>query len=124
MTALDDNDSDDSSEPLITKIPLLLNKSPNSYIYSNFNHIYFNNDITTDSCFELIQALPLRINKSPYEIELVSIFTLCNESNFPLRDDVIFDEFLLELLNSLQNSEAEDEFAIGNGTCPNLSLVK
>ena len=38
---VNDNDSDDSSEPLITKIPLLLNKSPNSYIYSNFNHIYF-----------------------------------------------------------------------------------
>jgi ATP-dependent protease ClpP protease subunit len=54
---LNDNDSDDSSETSITKIPLLFGKSPNSYIYSNFNHIYFNNDITSDTAFELNKEL-------------------------------------------------------------------
>lgn len=54
---INDNDSDNDSEPSITKIPLLFNKSPNSYIYSNFNHIYFNNDITSDTAFELNKEL-------------------------------------------------------------------
>jgi ATP-dependent protease ClpP protease subunit len=54
---LNDNDSDDNSDTSITKIPFLFGKSPNSYIYSNFNHIYFNNDITTDTAFELNKEL-------------------------------------------------------------------
>ena len=48
-----DSDSDESTDSSISKIPIIINKSPNSYIYSNFNHIYFNNDITPDTAFEL-----------------------------------------------------------------------
>ena len=48
-----DSDSDESTDSSINKIPFIINKSPNSYIYSNFNHIYFNNDITPDTAFEL-----------------------------------------------------------------------
>ncbi len=54
---LNDTDSDDSSESSITKLPLIFNKTPNSYIYSNYNHIYFNNDISTDTAFELNKEL-------------------------------------------------------------------
>ena len=54
---INDNDSDDSSDTIITKLPFLFNKTPNSYIYSNFNHIYFNNDITSDTAFELNKEL-------------------------------------------------------------------
>lgn len=52
-----DSDSDESTDSSISKIPIIINKSPNSYIYSNFNHIYFNNDITTDTAFELNKEL-------------------------------------------------------------------
>lgn len=48
-----ESDSDESTDSSISKIPIIINKSANSYIYSNFNHIYFNNDITTDTAFEL-----------------------------------------------------------------------
>jgi len=52
-----ESDSDESTDSSISKIPIIINKSPNSYIYSNFNHIYFNNDITTDTAFELNKEL-------------------------------------------------------------------
>lgn len=52
----DDSDSDTSSTSPILKLPLSFSKGSSS-IYSNFNHIYFNNDITTDSCFELMKEL-------------------------------------------------------------------
>lgn len=48
-----ESDSDESIDTSINKIPIIINKNPNSYIYSNYNHIYFNNDITTDTAFEL-----------------------------------------------------------------------
>lgn len=48
-----DSDSEESVDTTITKLPFFMNKNPNSYIYSHFNHIYFNNDITTDTAFEL-----------------------------------------------------------------------
>jgi len=52
-----ESDSDESTDSSISKIPIIINKSPNNYIYSNFNHIYFNNDITTDTAFELNKEL-------------------------------------------------------------------
>lgn len=52
-TLENESDSDESSNSSISKIPIIINKTPNSYIYSNFNHIYFNNDITTETAFEL-----------------------------------------------------------------------
>ena len=52
----DDDESDTSSSSPILKLPLSFSKGSSS-IYSNFNHIYFNNDITTDSCFELMKEL-------------------------------------------------------------------
>ena len=55
------NDNSDSEESIgdnsITKMPIIISKSNNCSIYSNFNHIYFNDDITTDSAFELNKEL-------------------------------------------------------------------
>lgn len=51
-----DDESDSSSTPQFFKLPLSLSKE-SSGIYSNFNHIYFNNDITTENCFELMKEL-------------------------------------------------------------------
>jgi len=57
-TIVDNNsDSDENSNDNITKIPIILNKTSNNNIYTNFNHIYFNNDITTESAFELNKEL-------------------------------------------------------------------
>lgn len=57
---INDNNSDSeesTSDNSITKMPIIISKSNNSTIYSNFNHIYFNDDITTDSAFELNKEL-------------------------------------------------------------------
>jgi len=57
-TIVDNNsDSDENSNDNITKIPIILNKTSNNNIYTNFNHIYFNNDITMESAFELNKEL-------------------------------------------------------------------
>jgi ATP-dependent protease ClpP protease subunit len=53
----DDNDDTSSESSIITKLPFMLTKNPNSYIYSKFNHVYFNNDITSDTAFELKKEL-------------------------------------------------------------------
>lgn len=55
-----DSDSDESSN---IKFPALFQKSVNSYIYSNFTHIYFNNDINPDTAFELNKELRQVENK-------------------------------------------------------------
>lgn len=52
-TEEDDDDSDNS----IIKLPFNFQKNSNNYINTNFNHIYFNNDITSDSAFELCKEL-------------------------------------------------------------------
>jgi ATP-dependent protease ClpP protease subunit len=51
------NSDDDEEEGSNTKLPLLFQKNSNNYINTNFNHIYFNNDITPDSAFELCKEL-------------------------------------------------------------------
>lgn len=53
----EDTDSDESDNSIITKLPFIIPKSLNSYLYSQFNHIYFNNDITMESAFELNKEL-------------------------------------------------------------------
>jgi len=55
-----DSDSDDSNTSdnnSFTKCPIVISKSMNSSIYSNNNHIYFNNDITVESAFDLNKEL-------------------------------------------------------------------
>jgi len=49
----DDNENDGSN----IKLPFFFQKNSNNYINTNFNHIYFNNDITSDSAFELNKEL-------------------------------------------------------------------
>ena len=73
-----DSDSDDSSSRMntITKIPLILGKSPSNNIYSHYNHIYFNNDINMDTAFEL--------NKELRDVE-IKIKTLCASMNTPIK---------------------------------------
>lgn len=53
----DSDDGSENSENTSIKLPFLFQKSSNSYLTTNFNHIYFNNDITTDSAFELNKEL-------------------------------------------------------------------
>lgn len=55
-----DSDSDDNST---INLPALFQKSANNYIYSNFTHIYFNNDINPDTAFELNKELRQVENK-------------------------------------------------------------
>jgi ATP-dependent Clp protease protease subunit len=52
-----DDDDEDSNEVSNIKLPFLFQKNSNNYINTNFNHIYFNNDITSDSVFELCKEL-------------------------------------------------------------------
>lgn len=49
----DDNDSDNSS----IKFPFSFQKNSNNNINTHFNHIYFNNNITSESSFELCKEL-------------------------------------------------------------------
>jgi len=51
------SNSDDDEEGSNIKLPLLFQNNSNNYINTNFNHIYFNNDITPDSAFELCKEL-------------------------------------------------------------------
>lgn len=51
------NDSDSDTESSSFNLPFCLQKSPNSYIYSHLNHIYFNNNITQTTAFELNKEL-------------------------------------------------------------------
>jgi len=51
------NSDDDEEEGSNTKLPFLFQKNSNNYINTNFNHIYFNSDITPDSAFELCKEL-------------------------------------------------------------------
>ena len=54
----DDNDSDNESDSSSSsKLPFFLQRSPNNYIYSHVNHIYFNNNITSSTAFELNKEL-------------------------------------------------------------------
>jgi len=54
----DNSDSEEStSDNSVSKIPIIISKSSSNTLYSEFNHIYFNNDITTDSAFELNKEL-------------------------------------------------------------------
>ena len=54
----DSEDEEEEKKQILLKFPILSSKSNStSYIYSNINHIYFNNDITTESSFELIKEL-------------------------------------------------------------------
>ncbi len=52
-----DDDDEDNNEISNVKLPFLFQKNSNNYINTNFNHIYFNNDITSDSVFELCKEL-------------------------------------------------------------------
>lgn len=52
-----EEDEDNNSEGSTIKFPLLFQKNSINYINTNFNHIYFNNDITRDSAFELNNEL-------------------------------------------------------------------
>jgi len=52
-----DEDDEDSNESSNIKLPFLFQKNSNNYINTNFNHIYFNNDITSDSVFELCKEI-------------------------------------------------------------------
>jgi ATP-dependent protease ClpP protease subunit len=56
-----DSDSDDNTS--IINLPSLFPKNVNNYIYSNFAHIYFNNDINPDTAFELNKELRQVENK-------------------------------------------------------------
>jgi ATP-dependent Clp protease protease subunit len=51
----DDNSSNGDESPI--KLPFPFQKSPNTYITTTFNHIYFNNDISPDTVFELNKEL-------------------------------------------------------------------
>lgn len=51
----DDESSNGDDTPI--KIPFPFQKSPNTYITTTFNHIYFNNDITPDTVFQLNKEL-------------------------------------------------------------------
>lgn len=51
----DDNSSNGDETPI--KIPFPFQKSPNTYITTTFNHIYFNNDISPETVFELNKEL-------------------------------------------------------------------
>jgi ATP-dependent protease ClpP protease subunit len=54
----DNSDSEsDKSDISITKLPFIIPKNVSSSLYSQFNHIYFNNDITMESAFELNKEL-------------------------------------------------------------------
>ena len=53
----DSDEGSESSDNTSIKLPFLFQKSSNSYLTTNFNHIYFNNDITNDSAFELNKEL-------------------------------------------------------------------
>jgi ATP-dependent protease ClpP protease subunit len=52
-----EEDDDSSSESSSIKLPFIFQKNSNNYINTNFNHIYFNNDITSDTAFELCKEL-------------------------------------------------------------------
>jgi len=52
-----DDDDEDNNESSNIKLPFLFQKNSNNYINTNFNHIYFNNDITSDSVFELCKEI-------------------------------------------------------------------
>jgi len=81
----DSSDSDEStSDSNITKMPIIISKSGSNTLYSNFNHIYFNNDISSDSAFELCKELrnvetkiktlsaSLSINKYPIYLHITT----------------------------------------------------
>jgi len=53
MRRMDEKKMDDDN----SSIPFAFQKSPNTYITTTFNHIYFNNDITPDTVFELNKEL-------------------------------------------------------------------
>lgn len=74
-----DNNSDSdesSSDSVITK--LFIPKSLNSYLYSQFNHIYFNNDITPDTAFELNKEL------RGVEMKIKNVSTTLNIKSEPI----------------------------------------
>jgi ATP-dependent protease ClpP protease subunit len=54
---ISNDDSDNESDTSSINLPFCLQKSPNSYIYSHLNHIYFNNNITQTTAFELNKEL-------------------------------------------------------------------
>ena len=51
----DENSSNGDDTPV--KLPFSIQKSPNTYITTTFNHIYFNNDISPETVFELNKEL-------------------------------------------------------------------
>jgi ATP-dependent protease ClpP protease subunit len=53
----DSDESNSSENTNIMKCPIIISKSSSNTLYSNFNHIYFNNDITVESAFELNKEL-------------------------------------------------------------------
>jgi len=62
---------DNEEEDIV--LPFTLQKNVNSYIYSNFNHIYFNNDINENTAFELTKELrnvEIRINTLVVSIKI------------------------------------------------------
>ena len=76
-----DSDESNSSENTgMMKCPIIISKSSSNTLYSNFNHIYFNNDITVESAFELnkelrnvetkIKTLSVTLNIKPEPIYL------------------------------------------------------
>jgi len=78
-----DDDEEDNNDN-IAKLPFVFPKNVNSYIYSNFYHIYFNNDINPDTAFELnkelrevankinILSITLGIDKQPIYLHLTT----------------------------------------------------
>lgn len=72
-------DDDDNENDLSKKISVIMNSSSNGSITTNFNHIYFNNDITSDSAFNLNNELrstenKIKIFSATYNIPLQPIY--------------------------------------------------
>lgn len=51
------NNTEDDNEVSNVKLPFIFSTNPSSCINTNLNHIYFNDDITTESAFELCKEL-------------------------------------------------------------------
>jgi ATP-dependent protease ClpP protease subunit len=77
-TSNNTDDEEESNESSNIKFPFSFQKNSNNYINTCFNHIYFNNDITSDSIFELCKEI------RNVEIKIKTLTTTINIDKIPI----------------------------------------
>lgn len=122
-----DDDNSTNGDDIPIKIPFVMSKSSNTYISTNFNHIYFNNDINPDSVFELNKELRNIDNNISITVSTMNIDRPPIYLHLTTDGGVIYSAFsVIDCMNSLKSEvyTVVDGFVASAGTLISVNGAK